>query len=100
MLKKAVQQGRRRIETGGGADRTPWGRSPVQWILADGKTPPALPISENLNRYVEDFDEPRTTHGERRVSARRGRAGEKGDFFSILDRGATLPQKDSLNGKL
>jgi hypothetical protein len=60
MLKKAVQQGRRRIETGGGTDRTPWGRSPVQWILANGKTPPALPASENLNRYVEDFDEPRT----------------------------------------
>ena len=26
----------------------------------------------------------RTTPGEKRVSARRGRAGEKGDFFSIL----------------
>ena len=34
--------------------------------------------------YVEDFDEPRTKHGERHVSARRGRAGEKSDFFSIL----------------
>ena len=34
---------------------------PYIWILANGKTPPALPISENLNRYVEDFDEPRTT---------------------------------------
>ena len=56
----AVQQGRRRVETGGGTDRTPWGRSPVQWILANGKTPPALPTSEDLNRYVEDFDEPRT----------------------------------------
>ena len=54
-------QGRRRIETGGGTDRTSWGRSPIQWILANGKTPPALPPSENLNRYVEDFDEPRTT---------------------------------------
>jgi len=54
-------QGRRRIEIGGGTDRTPWDRSPVLWILANGKTPPALPTSENLNRYVEDFDEPRTT---------------------------------------
>ncbi len=35
-------------------------------------------------RSVEDFVEPRTKHGERRVSARLGRAGEKGDFFSIL----------------
>ena len=34
--------------------------------------------------YVEDFDEPRTRHGERRVSARWGWAGEKGDVFSIL----------------
>ena len=85
MLKKAVQQGRRRVETGGGTDRTSWGRSPVQWILANGKTPPALPTSENLNRYVEDFDEPRTTLA---------------DFFSILLEGgqrlmtisrATLP---------
>ena len=54
------KRGRRRIETGGGTDRTPWGRSPVQWILANGKTPPALPTSENLNRYVEDFDELKT----------------------------------------
>ena len=59
-FKKSVQQGRRRIETGGGTDRTSWGRSPVQWILANGKTPLALPISENLNQYVEDFDELRT----------------------------------------
>ena len=36
-----------------------------------------------LGRYVEDFDEPRTKLGKRRVSARRGWAGEKGDFFSI-----------------
>ena len=60
MLKKSVQQGRRRIETGGGTDRTSWGRSPIQWILANGKTLPALLPTENLNRYVEDFGEPRT----------------------------------------
>jgi hypothetical protein len=34
--------------------------------------------------YVEDAFEARTMHGKRRVSARQGRAGEKGDFFSIL----------------
>jgi hypothetical protein len=77
-------QGRRRVETGGGTDRTSWGRSPVQWILANGKTPPVWPTSENLNRYIEDFDEPRTMLGEKRVSARGGWAGEKSDFFSIL----------------
>jgi hypothetical protein len=54
------------------------------WILANGKNPPALPPSENLNRYVEDFDEPRTLRGKRRVSARRGWAGEKSDFFNSL----------------
>ena len=41
--------------------------------------PEAYPLG-----YVEDFDEPSTLHGEKRVSARRGRAGEKSDFFSIL----------------
>jgi len=35
-------------------------------------------------RYVEDLDDARTPHGKRRVSARRGWAGEKSDFFSIL----------------
>jgi hypothetical protein len=34
--------------------------------------------------YVEDFDELRTMSEERRVSARRGWAGEKDGFFSIL----------------
>ena len=34
--------------------------------------------------YVEDLNDARTTLGERRVSARRGWAGEKIDFFSAL----------------
>jgi hypothetical protein len=34
--------------------------------------------------YVEDAFEARTMHGRRRVLARRGRAGELRDFFSIL----------------
>ncbi|NOT22888.1 MAG: hypothetical protein HOP22_09200 [Nitrospiraceae bacterium] len=33
---------------------------------------------------VEDFDEPRTMLGEKRVLARRGWAGEETGFFSIL----------------
>ena len=36
--------------------------------------------------YVEGLNDARTLHGKRRVSARRGRAGEKSDFFSILVR--------------
>ena len=35
-------------------------------------------------RYVEPLSDARTPLGERRVSARRGWAGEKSDFFSIL----------------
>jgi hypothetical protein len=35
-------------------------------------------------RYVELLSDMRTPLGERRVSARRGWAGEKSDFFSIL----------------
>ena len=34
--------------------------------------------------YVEDFDEPRTKIGKRRVLARRGWAGGIWDFFSSL----------------
>jgi hypothetical protein len=34
--------------------------------------------------YVEGLNDARTTHGNRRVSARLGWAGETSDFFSIL----------------
>jgi hypothetical protein len=34
--------------------------------------------------YGEDAFEVRTPHGKRRVLARRGRAGDKRDFFSVL----------------
>ena len=34
--------------------------------------------------YVEDLNDARTPHGNRRVSARQGWEGEKGDVFSIL----------------
>jgi hypothetical protein len=50
--------------------------------------PQAYPLG-----YIEDLFEVRTKHGKRRVSARLGRAGEKGDFFSILleDSAVTVP---------
>ena len=35
-------------------------------------------------RDVEGLNDARTILGTRRISVRRGRAGEKGDFFSIL----------------
>jgi hypothetical protein len=34
--------------------------------------------------YVEGLNDARTPHGKKRVLARRGWAGEKSDFFSIL----------------
>ena len=52
--------------------------------LGERKTPPVLPISEGLLFNVEDLSDARTTHGNRRVSARLGWAGEKSGFFSIL----------------
>jgi hypothetical protein len=84
MLKKAVQQGRseRMGEEVHTALRV--GRSPLQWVLANGKVPSLLPTSEGLFFNVEPMSDARTMHGKRRVSARRGRAGEKSDFFSIL----------------
>ena len=60
------------------------GRSPLQWVLANGKVPTVLPTSEELLFNVEPLSEARTMHGKRRVSARLGGAGEKSDFFSIL----------------
>jgi len=55
MLKKTVQQGR------------------------SERRPEAYPLG-----YVEDLSDARTMHGSRRVSARQGWEGEKGDFFSVL----------------
>src|SRR6185295_5707583 len=63
LFRMPVQQGRSRASTGGGTHRTSWGRSPIQWILANGKTPPVLPTSEGLLFNVEDCDEPRTKLG-------------------------------------
>jgi hypothetical protein len=61
MLKKAVQQGR------------------------SERRPEAYPLG-----YVEGLNDARTLHGKRRVLARRGWAGEKSDFFSILLEGEWL----------
>ena len=49
---QAAQKGRParlpRVKIGGDTHRTSWSSLPVQWILANGKTPPEIPISENL----------------------------------------------------
>jgi len=61
MFKKPVQRGRseRRPEEVQTALRV--GRSPLEWILANGKIPTLLPISEKLFLNVEDLSEVRTT---------------------------------------
>jgi hypothetical protein len=43
-----------------------------------------LPTAEKLLLSVGSLNNARTPHGKRRVSARRGWAGEKSDFFSLL----------------
>src|SRR5438067_4353221 len=87
-LMQDAQKGRsarpQRAKGRGGTHRTLWGRSPLEWILANGKAPTVLPASEELLLNVEGLNDARTMHGKRRVSARRGWAGEKSDFFSIL----------------
>jgi len=55
MLKKAVQQGC--SEQRGEEVRTALrvGRSPFEWILANGKAPPVIPISEAFLGSVESL---------------------------------------------
>jgi hypothetical protein len=69
MLKKAVQQGRseRRGEEVHTALRV--GRSPLEWILANGKSPSVPPTSEKPLLNVEPLSDARTPLA---------------DFFSIL----------------
>ncbi len=71
LVKTVIQQGRRQVKTGGVTFLTrPTPELPRQLVSRVG--------------YVEDFDEPRTMHGKRRVSARRGWAGEKDAVFTSL----------------
>jgi len=69
MLKKAVQQGRseQRAEEVHTALRV--GRSPLQWVLANGKAPTTFRTSEKLLLNVEGLNNART---------------KLADFFSIL----------------
>jgi len=60
MFKIDFQQGRsaRRSEEVQTALRV--GRSLLEWILANGKTPLVLPASENLGWYFEGLNDART----------------------------------------
>jgi hypothetical protein len=57
------------VKARGGTHRTLWGRSPLEWILANGKAPTVLPASEKLLLNVEGLNDARTTLA---------------DFFSVL----------------
>ena len=82
--RRALSQARpQRAKRRGGTDRTSCGRSPYNgsWRTENPLQcfrPPKILFN------VEPLSDARTPHGKRRVSARRGRAGEKSDFFSIL----------------
>jgi hypothetical protein len=79
----AVQQGHSKRRGGGYRPHFVWAVRTYKWVLANGKAPTVFPTSEEFLN-VEPLSEARTKLGKRRVSARRGRAGEKDDFFSIL----------------
>jgi len=49
-----------RVKARGGTHRTLWGRSPLEWILANGKAPTVLPASEKLLLNVEGLNDART----------------------------------------
>ena len=49
-----------RVKIRGGTNRTLWGRSPLEWILANGKAPTVLPASEKLLLNVEGLNDART----------------------------------------
>ena len=51
------------------------GRSPLVWILANGKASTAIQISENLLWDAEDLNDARTLHGKGRIPARPGSGG-------------------------
>ena len=59
-----TQKGRparpQRVKIRGGTHRTLWGRSPLEWILANGKAPTVLPASEKLLLNVEGLNDART----------------------------------------
>ena len=71
---------------------------PVKWRVSSSEGFDPAPASYGLTmmikreneivshtlRYIKPLSDARTRHGKGRVSARRGWAGEKRDFFSIL----------------
>ena len=60
VLKKAVQQGHRERRGEEVPTALRAGRSPVEWILANGKAPPVLPTSHGLPLNVELLSKART----------------------------------------
>src|SRR5437016_2768099 len=75
-----------RVKPRGGTHRTLWGRSPLEWILANGKAPTVIPASEKLFLNVEGLNDARTkleacfsillVEGERNRSKGKGKHGK------------------------
>src|SRR5437879_10078406 len=59
-----AQKGRparlQRVKGRGGTHRTLWGRSPLEWILVNGKAPTVIPASEKLLLNVAGLNDART----------------------------------------
>jgi hypothetical protein len=60
MAKNPAQQGRSERKPEEVQTTFRVGRSPLEWILANGKAPTVLPISEKLLLNVEGLSEART----------------------------------------
>jgi hypothetical protein len=60
MLKKAVQQGRSESRAEEVQTALRVGRSPMRWVLANGKAPPVFPTSEKSLLNVEGLNDART----------------------------------------
>jgi len=81
MLKKPVQLGRSERRGEGGTNRTSCEPFALAIDLGERKSPSNASDLRESFWYVEPLSDARTKHGKRRVSARLGREGEKGDFF-------------------
>jgi hypothetical protein len=84
MLKRRRPARPQRVKGRRGTDRTSCGPFALIMDLGERKSPSSASDLRESFWCVEGLNDARTKHGERCVSARPGRAGEKRDFFSIL----------------
>jgi hypothetical protein len=73
-----------RVKSRAGTDRTVCGPFAPSMDLGERKIASSASDLREALLNGEPLSDARTKHGERRVSAHRGRAGENSEFFSIL----------------